>query len=44
MAAGIPVTALLTSQTQARMEKAGASWCVKDYNQIMDRVRQDGAA
>ena len=44
MAAKIPVVALLTSQTQKRMEEAGASWCVKDYNVVMQRVKEDGAA
>lgn len=44
VAAKIPVVALLTSQTQKRMEEAGASWCVKDYNVVMQRVKEDGAA
>ena len=43
MAAKIPVIAILTSQTKARMEEAGASWCVPDYTDVMKRVKEDGA-
>lgn len=43
MAAGIPVIAILTSQTDKRMKQAGASWTVPDYHDIMQRVKSDTA-
>jgi len=43
VAAGIAVVGILTSQTKARMEKAGVSLTIKDYTELLAKAKADEA-
>ena len=43
MAAGIAVVGVLTSQTKERMEKAGVSLTIKDYDELVAKAKADEA-
>lgn len=43
VAAGIAVVGVLTSQTKTRMEKAGVSLTIKDYDELVAKAKADEA-
>lgn len=43
VAAGIAVVGILTSQTKERMEKAGVSLTIKDYDELVVKAKEDEA-
>ena len=43
VAAGIAVVGVLTSQTKERMEKAGVSLTIKDYDELVAKAKADEA-